>query len=258
MTVIHPTAIIDKRAEIGEDVTIGPYVVIEGPVRLCDRVWIGAQAYVTGHTLVGEDCAIHPFAAIGGTPQDYAYHGERSYCRIGPRTVMREGATVHRGTTPESTTTVGADGLLMAYSHVAHNCDVADHVTLTNATALAGHVSVGPYAVFGGSAVVHQFVRVGEHVMVGGATVLTQDALPFMMYVKRNSCAGLNRVGLRRHGFTADEINELKMLHRKLIREGTNIRQIAAATASEVKTDPGRRFVDFILAPSRRGLAHQQ
>ena len=253
MTAIHPTAIISDEARLGAEVRIGPYVVIEGPVEIGRGVRIIAQAYLTGHTTVGEGCEIHPFVAIGGPPQDHAYTGQRSYCRIGARNVLREGVTIHRGTHPESATVVGSDCMLMANAHVAHNCDVGDHVILTNGVLLGGHVQVGHHAVLGGNCAVHQFVRVGEYVMVGGGARITQDAAPFMSYAERNECHGVNRVGLRRNGFSNEQIDELRMLHRTLFRQGKPMRSVAALRES-VRTDAGRRLLEFVLAESKRGI----
>ncbi|HRX86767.1 MAG TPA: acyl-ACP--UDP-N-acetylglucosamine O-acyltransferase [Phycisphaerae bacterium] len=254
MPSIHPNASVSPEAELEADVEVGPYVVIDGPVRVGAGTRIIAQAHLTGHTEIGPECVIHPFAAIGGPPQDRAHTGERSYCRVGARTVLREGVTIHRGTAPESTTSVGDDCMIMAWAHVAHNCTVADRVILINGVQLAGHCSVGRCTVIGGLAAVHQFCRIGEYAMVGGGALITQDALPFMSHVDRNICTGINRIGLRRNGFTAEAIDELRTIHRRFFRSGTTIGRAARDFADQARTDAGRRLIEFALAPSRRSI----
>lgn len=255
MPRIHPSATIDPRCELGEDVEIGPGVVIDGPVQLGPRCRIIAQAYLTGHTTIGEGCTIYPFAAIGGAPQDRAYKGERSYIRIGPRCEFREGVTVHLGTAPESETVIGSDCMLMANSHVAHNCRIGDNTILVNGVLLAGHVRIGSRVTIGGAGVVHQFVEVGEYAMIGGASRATQDMAPFMSFTERNYCLGVNRIGLSRNGFKPAEIDELRMLHRRIFRSRAPLAVAAAEMREQAQTAPGRRLIEFILQPHRRGLA---
>jgi len=258
MPMIHPTAVISRDAQIGQDAEIGPYAVIEGPVTIGRRVRILAHAYLVGHTRIGDDCVIHPFAAIGGPPQDYAHTGQRSYCVVGDRTVIREGVTIHRATDPEATTEVGEDCMLMAYCHIAHDCRVDHHVVMTNAALLAGHVQVGHHTVFGGLAAVHQFVRIGEMAMIGGRATLTQDAAPFMTFTERNRCIGINRVGLRRRDVPSQDIDELRHLHRQVFRSAKPLRQAVHNVADQVHTASGRRLVEFLLAGSKRGIAGQR
>lgn len=254
MTQIHPTAVVSREAEIAEGVEIGPHVVIEGPVRVGAGTRIIAQAYITGHTEVGPECVIHPLAAIGGPPQDRAHKGERSYCRLGARVIVREFVSIHCGTGPESVTTIGPDCMLMANAHVAHNCALGAHVTLINGAMLGGHVQIGERAVLGGNAAVHQFVRIGEYAMIGGLARITQDAAPFLCYVERNQCVGINRVGLRRAGFSSEAIDELRMLHRRLFRAGDVLGHAAEQLHDLVRTDAGRRLIAFVQATSRRGI----
>lgn len=251
---IHPTAIIHSDAQIGENVRIGPYVVIEGPVVVKDRVRIIAHAYVSGWTTVEEDCVIHPFAVIGDEPQDRAHKGDRSYCHIGPRTVIREGVTVHRGTKAESETRIGADCMLMVNSHVGHNCTLGDHVTLTNGVLLAGHVTLGHHVMAGGGAMVHQFVEVGEYAMLGGASESTQNVAPFMTVTGRNRCIGLNQIGLRRNGVPKEDIAELKTIYRKVFKAATQMREQARALEGSVSTESGKRLIQFILSCNSRGI----
>ncbi len=254
MPGIHPTAVIDPAARLADNVTIGPHVVIDGPVQLDSGVQIIAQAHLTGHCYIGPDTVIHPFAAIGGPPQDRAYGGEPTEVHIGARCIIREGVTIHRGTGAGARTEIGDDCMLMATSHVAHNCRVEHHVTIINAALLAGHVQVGHHAVIGGDAGIHQFVRIGEYTMLGGGCKITQDAPPYSSFVERNCCIGINRIGLVRNGFTSEQIDELRWLHRKIFRGGQPIRAAALSVREEVKTPPGHRLLEFVLADSKRGI----
>ena len=251
---IHPTAVIDDTAEIDTSVEIGPYVVIEGPVRVAANVRIHPHAYLCGHTRIGENCRIHMGAVVGHVPQDRAFTGQRSYCEIGPNTIIREHATVHRGTDPESTTTVGADCLLGATAHVAHNCAVGDRVILMNGVLLGGHVRVGPGAFLSGNAGVHQFVRVGELVMVSGGAALACDVPPFLIAHGRNRVSGINRVGLARAGVTPREIDEIRQAYRRLYRSGKPLARSIAQLAETLVTPAGRRMVEFLQADRKRPL----
>lgn len=252
---IHGSAVIDARAELDNDVDVGPYAVIDGPVRVHGGTRIGAHAVLMGWTEIGPKCAIHSFACVGDVPQDWAYAGARSFCQIGGGTVIREGATVHRGTAPESTTRVGERCLLMANAHVGHNCQIADDVVLVNGTLLAGHVSIGPRAFISGLAGIHQFVRIGELAMIGGLVKIGMDVPPFFT-VDGNpeACTGVNVIGLRRAGLAPPEREELRAAYRLLYRSGRPFRAAVDELAGVVRTDPGRRLVEFLRADSKRGI----
>ena len=258
MQNIHPTAVISTEANIHAEANIGPYVVVDGPVTVGKGTTILAQVHLTGHTTIGQDCVIHPFAAIGGPPQDYGFKGERSFCRIGDRNIIREGVTIHCASGEGLETIVGNDCMLMAQSHIGHNCKVGNNVILTNCALLAGHVSVGDRAILGGSAAVHQFARIGEFAMIAGKSQLRQDAVPFMSHEGNNYCFGVNRIGLRRNGFSQEEINELRDCHRRLFTSGLIIRKAAQQMIDEVKTAPAKRLIEFILADSKRGIGVRQ
>ncbi len=195
--MIHPSAIVHPRADIGAGVEIGPFCVIGEGVSIGARTRLLAHVVVNGYTTVGEDSEIYPFCSIGAPSQDRKYHGERSYTTIGNRTVVREFVSVHRATGAEEVTSVGDDSLLLAYVHVAHNCRIGNHVVMSSTAQLAGHVEVGDYATIGGQTGVHQFVRIGPHAMVGGITKLTRDVPPYFL-VEGNPAQpyGLNTVGL--------------------------------------------------------------
>ena len=217
---IHPTAIVDPAAQIDPEADIGPYVVIEGAVRIGPGTRVYPHAYLTGWTEIGANCEIHPGAVVGHAPQDLKYEGAESYCRIGDETLIRECASVHRGTEPGSATLIGRRCFVMGGAHVGHNCTVADDVILANNVALGGHVSLGPRAFLGGAAVVHQFVRIGELVMLGGAAPITQDVPPYFLTDRTGRCAGTNVVGLRRAGFSAEQREDAKRAYRILYRTG--------------------------------------
>ena len=220
---IHSTAVIDPGAEIHADVDIGPYVVVDGPVKIGRGTRIMAHAYLTGWTEIGEDNEIHPGAALGDAPQDRAYRGEESYLRIGDRNIFREYVQVHRGTTQGSSTVIGSDNFLMAGSHVAHNCRLGDHVVLANGALLGGYVEVGDRAFISGHCVVHQFVRVGELSLMRGLSGASRDVPPYSIVDWQHRVRGVNSVGLKRAGFDEHRVREIKEAFRVLFRKGRNL-----------------------------------
>ncbi len=211
MKRIHPTAVVEDGARIGGEVTIGPYSVIGADVCIEDGVLLESHVIVGGQTTIGARTRISPFVAIGGEAQDLSYKGEKSGIVIGPDCIIREYATIHRGTARgRGTTTVGAHCFLMIGSHVAHDCLVGDHVILTNQSTLGGHTEVGDYAILGGLAAVQQRTRVGAHAFIGGLTGINRDVIPFAMAVgNRAGLAGINVKGLRRRGFDNETIHAL-------------------------------------------------
>jgi UDP-N-acetylglucosamine acyltransferase len=252
---IHPTAIVDSRAEIDGTVEIGPYAVVEANVRIAPGCSIGPHAYLTGWTTIEENCRIHVGAVIGHEPQDVKYGGEPTYCRIGRDSVLREYVTVHRGTTPESTTVVGEGCFLLAGSHVAHNCVVGNGVTLINDTLLGGHVTVGDRTVVGGGAAVHQFVRIGNLVMVAGNASVTQDVPPFALTDRQGRVAGLNRIGMRRANLSRDAISDVREAYKTIYAARTARAELGPLLRDNARTDAGRLVADFVAAPSSRTLA---
>jgi UDP-N-acetylglucosamine acyltransferase len=252
---IHPTAIVDPKAALDPTVEVGPYCVIDGDVRIDAGCRLINHVYVTGHTHVREGCVLHPGAVVGHEPQDVKFPGERSYCEIGAGTIIREHVTIHRGTDPESTTTVGAGCFLLAGSHVAHNCTLGDRVTLINNALLAGHVAVGDGVTFGGGAGVHQFVRIGELAMVAGNARVPMDIVPFAMVDPAGHIAGLNRIGLRRAGCSRAELEEIRNAYRILFESNLKRPEAIERLRQQVTTDPGKRLLHFVTSDSRRGLA---
>lgn len=252
---IHPTAIIDSQAELDSSVTVGPYCVIEGHVQVGAGCRLYHNVYLTGWTRIGPDCELHPGVIVGHAPQDTKYKGERSYCRIGRGTILREYVTIHRGTVPESETVVGEDCFFLAGSHVGHNCTVGNRVTLINNALLAGHVEIGDGVTVGGAAAFHQYVRIGELAMVAGGARAGMDVVPFALTDAEGRIAGLNRVGLRRAGFPPDHIADIRNAYRVLFSTRSPLSQRMEQLAGTVQSPPGRRLLQFIKASGKRGLA---
>jgi UDP-N-acetylglucosamine acyltransferase len=252
---IHRSAIIDSQASVHPSVTIGPQVVIEGPVQVGPGCYIAASAVLLGSTVIGAGCQIHSHAVIGDLPQDRAYEGGESFCRIGNECIIREGVTVHRGTAPGSSTIIGHRCFLMTNAHVGHNCVLGDDATLISGALLGGYVEVGARAVISGNAAVHQFVRVGELAMVSGLAKVVQDVPPFFMTNRDGAVVGINRVGLMRAGLSSAERNEIKSAFRIIFRSGCSRDDALKALSESVVTDAGRRIVEFMAKDSARGVA---
>jgi len=254
---IHHTAVVDASAKIGKGVMIGPHTIVEGNVEIGDGTRIDSQAKITYGARIGKDCHIFHGAVISEIPQDLKFHGEDSITIIGDRTIIREYATIHRGTKERKKTQVGSDCLLMAYSHVAHDCFVGDHVILANSVQLGGHVTVDDWAYIGGMAGVHQFTRIGEHSFIGGGFRCIQDVPPYILVSGEPlKYSGLNVVGLRRRGFTNETINLLKEVYRLIYRSGFNISQALEQIALGFEpTAEIEKIVSFIQQ-SKRGIVY--
>lgn len=248
---IHPTAIVSPDAYVDASVEIGPYAVIDSEVRLGVGCIIGPHVYVTGWTTIGERCRIHCGAVIGEAPQDVKYDGSRTFCDVGPDCIIREHVTIHRGTTPESTTRIGARCFLLAGSHIAHNCEIGNEVTLINGALLAGHVLVGDRVTFGGQAAAHQFTRIGQLSMLAGDASLSLDVPPFALTDRDGRVAGLNRVGMRRAGMSRGEVADVREAYKRLYPSG---RCTPEAVPDGVTTDAGRIVAEFVTQESKRGL----
>ncbi|MCG3131474.1 MAG: Acyl-[acyl-carrier-protein]--UDP-N-acetylglucosamine O-acyltransferase [Phycisphaerae bacterium] len=252
--MIHPTAIVDRRAELHETVIVGPFCVIDADVRIGAGCRLYQNVYVTGHTVIGEGCELHPGVIVGHLPQDVKFKGEVSYCRIGARTVIREYATIHRATGEQESTEVGDDCFLLGGIHIGHNCEVGNRVTMVNGSKLAGHCRVADRVTFGADGMAHQFVRIGELAMIGAGGPVAMDVPPFMLTDHDGFVAGLNAVGLRRADVPREEALELRTIFRTLYREGLPFREAVVRAAEGVRGEAGRRLVAFLQAPSRRGI----
>jgi UDP-N-acetylglucosamine acyltransferase len=245
---------VDCKAQIDPTATIGPYVIIEGEVRIGPNTVIYPQAYISGWVTIGAGCQIHPGTVLGHLPQDFHFSGCRTFLRVGDGTIVREHASIHRGTQPETETIIGKNCFIMGYSHIGHNCIVGDDVKIANMAALSGHVTVGQGAFVSGYSLVHQFARIGEYAMIAGGTRLSMDAPPFFMCMGESQCVAANVVGLRRSGFTRDEIDELRQAYRTLYRSGKTFRAAVEELAGMVRTPAGKRLVEFVSAKSKRGI----
>ncbi len=221
---IHATAIIDPAANIGAGVSIGPYCIVGPDVSLHDNVTLMAHVVVNGHTTVGEGTIIHPFASIGGPPQDLKYEGEPSTLTIGKNNTIREHVTMNPGTKDGGMETViGDNNLFMMAAHVAHDCIIGNNVILANNASLGGHVHIGDYAILGGLSAVHQFIRIGAHAIIGGLSGVESDVIPYgRVKGERGNLAGLNLIGLERRGFDKNDIRMLQRAYNQLFgNEGT-------------------------------------
>ncbi len=257
MPTIHPTAIVDAAAEIADSVIIGPYCVVGPKVRLDERVELISHVVVDGITSVGEGTRIFPFASIGHQPQDLKYKGEPSTLEIGKNNRIREHVTMNPGTEGGGMVTrVGDNCLFMASSHVGHDCLVGNHVILANNATLGGHVTVGDFAVLGGLSAVHQFVRIGHHVMVGGMTGVENDIIPYASCTgNRAHLSGLNLVGLKRRGFPRDDIHALRNAYRLLFApEGTLQERLDEVAQQFAACQPVMDIVEFIRSAQGRAI----
>lgn len=257
MTSIHPTAIIEDGAEIGSDVSVGPYSVVGSGVSLGDGVRLHSHVVVGGHTRIGAQSEIFPFASIGLAPQDLKYGGEESKLIIGERTTIREHVTMNPGTAGGGLLTrVGDDCLFMVGTHVAHDCIVGNHVILANNATIAGHVTVGDFAIIGGLSAVHQFVRIGAHAMIGGMSGIEQDLIPYgQAQGDRARLRGLNLVGLQRRDFSREGINTLRTAYRLLFApEGTMQERVDAVVELYGENEAVMDVVNFVREDSSRAI----
>ncbi|HYK89742.1 MAG TPA: acyl-ACP--UDP-N-acetylglucosamine O-acyltransferase [Acidobacteriota bacterium] len=257
---IHPTAIIDRTAEISAGVTIGPYCIIGRCVVIGTDTRLDSHVSVEGSTTIGERCHFYSHVSVGTDPQDLKYKGEATHLRIGNENVFREFVTLNRGTQGGGgVTTIGDRNFFMAYAHVAHDSHMGSDIIMANAATLAGHVSVGNHATVGAFSAVHQFCRVGPHAFIGGFSVVTRDALPYVKTVgDRNQAKiyGINSIGLQRKGIPEASINELKKLYRILFRSDLNTTEALKHAREDEWTAPEvATLLDFIET-SERGFIH--
>lgn len=263
MATIHASAIIDPKAQLADNVVIGPYAVIGPHVSLGSGCSIGSHSVIEGHTTLGRDNRIGHFAAIGGEPQDMKYRGEPTQLIIGDRNTIREFTTIHTGTAQDQgITRIGNDNWIMAYVHIAHDCQIGSNTIMANATQLAGHVVVGDWAILGGITGVHQFVKIGAHAMTGAGTTLLQDLPPYVMATGNPASAhGINTEGLRRRGFTETQIASLRKAYKLVYKSGSTLASaleqlgdpLSTGATSDADAAAIALFSDF-LAASTRGI----
>lgn len=251
----HPSALIDDDAELGEGVVVGPWAIIGPGVRIGDNTEVGPRVLIERDTIIGEDCTIHNGAVLGSDPQDLKYQGENTTLEIGDRTVIREFATLNRGTAAAGRTVVGSDCLLMAYTHVAHDCEIGNHVILANAVNMAGHVLIEDWVIVGGVTPIHQFVRIGAHAFVGGGSRIPQDVPPYCRVAGNPpKLYGLNSVGLERRGLSQEVRSALKRTYRMLFQGDDNLSKALDRAEDEVAGVPEVRHLIQFIRGSERGI----
>jgi UDP-N-acetylglucosamine acyltransferase len=253
---IHPTAIIDSKAELAPDVEVGAYSIIGAGVQIDSATRIGHHVVLEGPMSLGRANTVHPFASLGGAPQDKKYRGEPTRLQIGHENTIRESVTINRGTTQDQgVTTVGDRNWIMAYVHVAHDCIVGNDCILANTVNLAGHVHLGDWVILGGYTGVHQFCKIGSHAMTGVGSVVLHDIPPFVMASGSSASAhGINAEGLKRRGFSAEEVAQIKQIYRLLYRSGLTLEQAHASIEAKRNELAGAPLVLDFLARVTRGI----
>jgi len=255
MTDIHSTAIVSPRAELADDVTVGPFTIIEENVQIGPGCRIASSALIASGARLTENVTVAHGAVIATVPQDLKFEGEESTVVIGEGTVVREYATINRGTRERGETTIGKNCLLMAYSHTAHDCLIGDHVIMANSVNLAGHIEIGDYAIIGGVVPVHQFVKIGAHSMIGGGFRVQQDICPYALvggYPLK--VMGINSVGLKRRGFSRESLKAIDSAFKLLFYSGLNTSQAVERINSELEITPEIQVILDFIARSNRGL----
>ncbi len=249
----QPVAYIHHEAQLGPNVVVEPFSTIQKNVVIGEGTWVGPNVTIMEGARIGRNCKIFPGAVISGVPQDLKFKGEETTAEIGDNTVIRECVTISRGTVEKYKTVVGANCLIMAYVHIAHDCIVKDRVILANCVQLAGHVTIDEWAIIGGSSAVHQFVHIGAHVMVAGGSLVRKDVPPFVTAAREPlSYAGINSIGLRRRGFSNETINEIQEVYRYIYLKGNNhVKALEAIQQELPQTKERDEILDFIKASDR-------
>src|SRR5258706_4227757 len=252
--IFNATAVVDAKAEIDAEVELGPYVVIEGPVKIHHGTRVMAHAYLSGWTEIGADNEIHPGAVLGNSPQDKAYQGQETYLKIGERNIFREYVQVHRGTAPGSATVIGNNNFLMATAHVGHNCQIADNVILANGALLGGYVEVGNNVFLSGNCVVHQFIRIGDYSIMRGLSGTSRDVPPFSIIDWQHTVRGVNVVGLKRAGFDDKQIRAIRQAFRTLFRKGRHLALAIKEVEDSARVNDDVMTLLNLIKSSKRGV----
>ncbi len=252
---IHSTAIVSSKAEIGENVTIGPHTIVEDDVAIGDGCQIRNNVFLANGARLGKNVQVYTGVVIATEPQDLKFGGEKTLAKIGDNTVLREYVTFNRGTSAHGESSIGKDGLLMAYAHVAHDCILGDKVILANAVEMGGHVEIDDQAIIGGMVPIHQFTKIGAHVMVGGGFRVVQDVVPFALVAGTPAkISGVNAIGLKRRGFSPEAVAAIRQAFKFLFYSGLNTSQAVERIDSEMEiTAEVQMILDFIKR-SNRGL----
>lgn len=251
----HPMAYVHPTAILGENVTISPFSSVYEDVEIGEGTWIGPNVTIMSGARIGKNCKIYPGTVISGEPQDLKYEGEKTLTYIGDNTIIRECVTVNRGTNALGYTKVGKNCLIMATAHIAHDCVIGDNVVIVNAVGLAGHIEVGDNAFIGGYSAVHQFTKIGEHSFVAGATQIRKDVPPYVKAAKNPvAYAGVNAIGLRRKGFTSEEIFEIQGIYRILYQQKNNVSQAVEQILEKFPDSHYREVILDFINTSDRGI----
>jgi UDP-N-acetylglucosamine acyltransferase len=256
---LDPRAVVSPKAHLGTNVSIGPFAIVEEGAVIGDGTTVAHHAFIASGARIGRDCRIHHAAVVGHAPQDLKYAGEPTTCEVGDRTTIREFATFHRGTGEAGRTVVGSDGFFMAYTHVAHDCQVGNSVIMSNAAMLAGHCHVGDFVIIGGITPVHQFVNIGKHAMIGGGLRVPKDVPPFVLAGGEPVVfEGLNSIGLRRRGFPPAVVEALDRAYTLIYRSGLNVSQAVAKIKEDSTLAAVTEVQEVIafIAASKRGIVH--
>lgn len=251
----QPLAYVSPQAKVAANVVIEPFVSIDKNVIIEEGTWIGSNVTVMEGARIGKNCKIFPGAVISAIPQDLKFAGEETIVKIGNNVTIREFVTINRGTKASYETVVGDNCLLMAYVHIAHDCVIGDNVILGNSTALAGHITIDDWAIIGGVAAIHQFVRIGTHTMVGGGSLVRKDIPPYTKAAREPiSYVGVNSIGLRRRGFSAEKINQIQDIYRLIYLKGYNVSQAVEYIEADIPATPERDEILSFIANSSRGI----
>lgn len=251
----QPLAYVHPAAKIHSSVVIDPFVTIDQNVEIGEGTRIGSNVTILEGARIGRNCTISPGAVIGAIPQDLKFRGEETYAVIGDNTTLREYVTVNRGTASKGRTVVGNNCLIMAYSHIAHDCCVGNNIIISNATQLAGEVIVDDYAIIGGGTLVHQFCHLGSHIMIQGGALINKDVPPYVKAAREPiSYAGINSIGLRRRNFSSDTIREIQDIYRYLYLSGLNVSDAVARIEAELPATPERDEIIMFVRNSKRGI----
>lgn len=251
----QPLAYVHPGAKIAKNVVIEPFTTIHNNVVIGEGTWIGSNVTIMEGARIGKNCNIFPGAVISAPPQDLKYQGEETTAEIGDNTTIRECVTINRGTADRMKTVIGKNCLIMAYSHVAHDCFVGNYCIFSNNTNLAGHITVGDYVVLAGMVAVHQFSTIGNHAFVTGGSLVRKDVPPYVKAAREPlSYVGINSVGLRRRGFTAEKISEIQNIYRILYQKNYNVSQAVEIIEAEVEATPERDEIIMAIRNSSRGV----
>jgi len=251
----QPLAYVHPQAKVAKNVVIEPFVNIEKDVEIGEGTWIGSNVTIMEGARIGKNCKIFPGAVISAIPQDLKFEGEKTCIEIGDNTTIREFVTINRGTKASNKTTIGKNCLIMAYSHVAHDCIIGNNVILANAANLAGHVEIDDWAIIGGLSAIHQFTKIGKHVMISGGSLIRKDVPPYTKAAREPlSYVGINSVGLRRRGFEREQINLIQDVYRIIYLKGMNVTQSTSVIEAKIPATPERDEILTFIQKSQRGI----